>query len=440
MTNFADEYKNQLNELKFDESTKNRMAECLTAKVANKGAVGAASEGAANIANAATTPNLGTNSKDVPNSPEKAAILNVSAARKHRLRHSWYKVAASVAVALVLLVGGTTAAVAAGIIPSPSTVFADIFFAAPAKTDVVDEIGYPIGVSCTSNGVTVTADAVIGDQQNYAVILSISKDDGSAFNLDGATTATGTHNPNVRKLSLGVANHDFTIDGVDTAAGGFYFYDADKSDNAIQMVWFIRAKVSDGSSVAGRAAHLHMEDLLRFDYSKDTGDVRTTLAEGKWDLSFEMNYKDTSLVFAEDLSTTFTMQEKTNFETGEAGAQSVHDVTISKAVVSYVGISVEYTVNDVNYDEYESAFFAHEDDDTYKIKTGINIYELPVVITLNDGTVLDYTDDLLVTWEKSSKGTVCVTKGNLFDRIIETGEIASITLGNTTIDMNTVTE
>lgn len=41
--------------------------------------------------------------------------------------------------------------------------FAGLFGGGPAETEIIDRIGCPIGASATSNGVTITADAIMGD-------------------------------------------------------------------------------------------------------------------------------------------------------------------------------------------------------------------------------------------------------------------------------------
>ncbi|MFR2950670.1 MAG: hypothetical protein ACLTKG_04690 [Collinsella intestinalis] len=58
---------------------------------------------------------------------------------------------------------------------------AAVFGAGPAQTELIDRIGRPIGASCTSNGITITADAIVGMRHAYAVVYTIGKDDGTAF-------------------------------------------------------------------------------------------------------------------------------------------------------------------------------------------------------------------------------------------------------------------
>ena len=69
---------------------------------------------------------------------------------------------------------------ATGILRSAVEVFSPLFGGAPAQTEIIDKIGYPVGASDTDNGVTVTADAVMGDAYNAVIVYTISRDDGTA--------------------------------------------------------------------------------------------------------------------------------------------------------------------------------------------------------------------------------------------------------------------
>ena len=48
----------------------------------------------------------------------------------------------------------------------------------PEQTQVLGEMAQPIGASVTDNGVTLTVDAVLGDANSYAILYTLSRDDG----------------------------------------------------------------------------------------------------------------------------------------------------------------------------------------------------------------------------------------------------------------------
>ena len=94
----------------------------------------------------------------------------------HRVRRFPRITAVGVAAALVLSIG----AGATGVFKSASDAFAGVF-GPTADTEIIDQIGRPIGASDTSNGVTVTADAILFDGYNYLISYTLEKEDGSAF-------------------------------------------------------------------------------------------------------------------------------------------------------------------------------------------------------------------------------------------------------------------
>ncbi len=48
----------------------------------------------------------------------------------------------------------------------------------PEQTQVLGEMAQPIGASVSDNGVTLTVDAVLGDANSYAILYTLSRDDG----------------------------------------------------------------------------------------------------------------------------------------------------------------------------------------------------------------------------------------------------------------------
>ena len=48
----------------------------------------------------------------------------------------------------------------------------------PEQTQVLGEMAQPIGASVSDNGVTLTVDAVLGDKNGYAILYTLSRDDG----------------------------------------------------------------------------------------------------------------------------------------------------------------------------------------------------------------------------------------------------------------------
>ncbi|MDU1881500.1 MAG: DUF4179 domain-containing protein, partial [Eggerthella sp.] len=126
-----DEYKEALDELRFSPEAKRRMAQRIEAVAA---------------------------AEPLPRPTRRSRALVIAAA----------------AAVLALAVGCT--AYASGMLGRASAPAKET----PATTEVVDGIGRP-DAHASSDGVTVTAEAVMGDRSNYAIVFSIAKDDGTPF-------------------------------------------------------------------------------------------------------------------------------------------------------------------------------------------------------------------------------------------------------------------
>ena len=170
----------------------------------------------------------------------------------HRVRRFPRIAAVGVAAALVLSIG----AGATGILKSASEAFAGVF-GPTADTEIIDQIGRPIGASDTVNGVTVTADAILFDGYNYLISYTLEKEDGSSFGVET--------NPDTNLLDL--LWEDSTTD-VGVRSGGFigssWFYDENPDDNAIQ---YVATMSYDDVVKSGRTTKITLKNLR--DFSED---------------------------------------------------------------------------------------------------------------------------------------------------------------------------
>ena len=159
------------------------------------------------------------------------------------------RIAAALGIAAMLTIGGGTA-YATGTLARAADSLAAVFGAGPAQTELIDRIGRPIGASCTSNGITITADAIIGMRHAYAVVYTIEKDDGTAF--DEITMNENGHY-NLFLEGGGSINALTALRlGVQGGHGGAYTFDADPSDNAIQLMEMMSLTGTDASLRARR--------------------------------------------------------------------------------------------------------------------------------------------------------------------------------------------
>lgn len=325
-----------------------------------------------------------------------ASQAHSASGRVPRFKKRWQLVAAA-SLAGALLVSSAGAIAATGTLTTVKGLVDDVFNGAPASTEVIDAIGRPIGASANSNGVTITADAVVGDRWNYVVVFSIARDDGEPFDVEPLDTGT---------LPLMFDGPSLThIDWTQGGGGSVYFYDADPSDNAIQMVESISVDTFNGKGIVGSTARVHLENL----YAIDSAGERRLIAEGTWDLKFEMNYDDTTI----DLPAGFSV----DYNGLSADVESV--------AISPIGITVDYTAHDVmNWQEQsDGKMSGHNSAEMDRIMN------LPILITLSDGTVLDATESGASS-RTNDDGTTNVHKSYVFDVLANPEDVTSVTIAD----------
>lgn len=344
------EYKNAMDALHFSEEAKNRMVDRLL---------------------------------ESAEQPEKPAV--------HRVRRFPRIAAVGVAAALVLSIG----AGATGVLKSASEAFAGVF-GPTADTEIIDEIGRPIGASDTVNGVTVTADAILFDGYNYLISYTLEKEDGSSF---GVKT-----NPDTNLLDL--LWEDSTSD-VGIRSGGFigssWFYDENPDDNAIQ---YVETMSYDDVVKSGRTAKITLKNLRDF---SEENQKPISLVDGTWHLKFKLD--------AENCSKELPAGQKLTIN----GKTAVLD----KLVLSPIGYNIAYTVDDeVRFEDAESGQAPASHRDTWKEFTGEQF------ITLKDGTTIDLASGGSMDPEDGK--TYCVRQGT-FERILPLEDMASLTIGGVSI-------
>lgn len=376
MTSPLDSYTASLDGLRFSDEAKARMVESLRAAAA----AGDAEKNA---------------QLEAP-----AEILTMPARRPARRPRRWARAAAGLALALTLG-GGATVAVAAGVLPNPADVLSDVFGGAPVQTELLNDVGHPVGASATSNGVTVTAEAVAGDRFNYAVAYSIEFEDpavleGVEFHEGGTLTYVG--------------DALLRVDGAMSGGGFVRLYDADPGDNTLQLVQVMGVQTWNDAGILGRTARFSMSKLEIF---TDDGEFET-LAAGDWNLKFEMNYVDTTVDLPAGQTTTWQ---------GSA-------VTIDAVAVSSLGVTADYTIDRQTPD---LALPGEASDEALTEQAAVT--GLPVIVTFADGTTFDATDSNGSS-TKHGDGTTTVSKATTYDRIVDADDIVSVTVGDVEIPVN----
>lgn len=294
------------------------------------------------------------------------------------------------AMAAVLVVGSS----AAGILPSPAEIFTPLFGGAAAQTEVIDKIGRPIGASDTDNGITITAEAIMGDQYNAVIVYTLTRDDGERFLPEGKSLDE-TH------LMMGGYGGASWVKG--GTHGGSWFVDEDPEDNQIQLV----ETASSNVAMTKGTANASFEDLQYWNAETEQAEL---LYPGKWKLRFEVDYEDCSV----------------RLGGGETFSQDGLTFTIDEVTVSPIAVRAAYTADEaVVWSDSPSGR-----QDPQDARQSQRYFEnVEVLLTKTDGTVLDLSNAGGSISPDYDTGISLCAKGQVLEEIIPLAELQSISVG-----------
>lgn len=318
--------------------------------------------------------------------------LTAQSARPPRERAIPLRRVCALGAAAVLTGALCLGAAASGVLKPAAQAFGVVFGTAPAQTEIIDQIGRPLDARATVDGVTVQADAIIGDTYSYAIVYSIYREDGQPITADPDPNRDGT-------LALRFGDWNADVGHMGGMHGTAWFFDEDPADNAVQFVQLLTA---DAPLKPGTAT-VHLTDL-----KQGIGEDAALLAEGSWELRFDFAFEDSSLELPGGQS--FTVN-------GEAA-------TLNSVFVSPLSLRIDYTV-DTPVPQRENGSSGMAD--------GASTPQ-PVFLTLTDGSRIDLTG-FGGGVRPEADTTRCELSG-VFDQILPLDTIESITIGEATIPVN----
>ncbi|RHM62037.1 DUF4179 domain-containing protein [Collinsella sp. AF33-16] len=326
--------------------------------------------------------------------------------RKPRIaRHPVRTVAriAAVTAVLAIVIGGAGTAMATGVLPLPSDMLSDIFDGPASQTEIIDRIGRPVGASCSNNGVTVTADAIMGDKDMVTIAYTLTFDDPAALKKLSEPGENGT--------IAGSVDGNVYVDGEHGGQGQSWLIDKNPNDSSIQ--YFAQFSV-ESPGLMGRTVRTHINSLVVPRAGKELPEYKKILT-GPWDLKFQLNYEDTSV--------TIPAPKSVNFNGTKA--------TIQEATVSCVGVSVRYNINrSIEHDNNSGKMSQNMEESMDAVGN------IPLIVTFKDGHVEDATSHSGYFANKLDNGTTDVHKTWPFSQVCDTDKIASVQIGDTVIPMN----
>lgn len=326
--------------------------------------------------------------------------------RKPRIaRHPVRTVAriAAVTAVLAIVIGGAGTAMATGVLPLPSDMLSDIFDGPASQTEIIDRIGRPVGASCSNNGVTVTADAIMGDKDMVTIAYTLTFDDPAALKKLSEPGENGT--------IAGSVDGNVYVDGEHGGQGQSWLIDKNPNDSSIQ--YFAQFSV-ESPGLMGRTVRTHINSLVVPRAGKELPEYKKILT-GPWDLKFQLNYEDTSV--------TIPAPKSVNFNDTKA--------TIQEATVSCVGVSVRYNIDrSIEHDNNSGKMSQNMEESMDAVGN------IPLIVTFKDGHVEDATSHSGYFANKLDNGTTDVHKTWPFSQVCDTDKIASVQIGDTVIPMN----
>lgn len=326
--------------------------------------------------------------------------------RKPRIaRHPVRTVAriAAVTAVLAIVIGGAGTAMATGVLPLPSDMLSDIFDGPASQTEIIDRIGRPVGASCSNNGVTVTADAIMGDKDMVTIAYTLTFDDPAALKKLSEPGENGT--------IAGSVDGNVYVDGEHGGQGQSWLIDKNPNDSSIQ--YFAQFSV-ESPGLMGRTVRTHINSLVVPRAGKELPEYKKILT-GPWDLKFQLNYEDTSV--------TIPAPKSVNFNGTKA--------TIQEATVSCVGVSVRYNIDrSIEHDNNSGKMSQNMEESMDAVGN------IPLIVTFKDGHVEDATSHSGYFANKLDNGTTDVHKTWPFSQVCDTDKIASVQISDTVIPMN----
>ena len=279
-------------------------------------------------------------------------------------------------------------AAASGVLKPAAQAFGAVFGTTPAQTEIIDRIGRPLDARATVDGVTVQANAIIGDTYSYAIVYSIYREDGQPITADPDPNRDGA-------LALRFGDWDTDVGHMGGMHGTAWFFDEDPADNAVQFVQLLTA---DAPLEPGTAT-VHLTDL-----KQGIGEDAALLAEGSWELRFDFAFEDSSLELPGGQS--FTVN----------GASAV----LNSVAVSPLSLRIDYTVETGLSSSSGTADSAPTPQ--------------PVFLTLTDGSRIDLTG--FGGGVRPEGDSLRCELSGVFDQIFPLDTIESITIGEVTLPVN----
>lgn len=250
-----------------------------------------------------------------------------------------------------------------------------------AQTEIVDKIGVPIGAEAIVGDYKVTADAVIGDKYNFAIVYSLSRLDGQP--LEEGLYFESYSNSFRSDSGAGVLRHTLSEDGL-----------------SLKIVdeWTSRLMFLD------RNVKVQFSNLVKY---QGEGQNNEIVLKGNWNLEFVIRYEDATQEIPIEH---FTVKDA-----------SGDQYKIKRVEISPVGIHFDMTAPN-NYNKDEVVPPPYQD--------------FTLAIELLDGTIIAIEDQSMGSHGDLNSNTLEADYGALFEIPIAIEDIAALIICDVTLPIN----
>lgn len=253
-----------------------------------------------------------------------------------------------------------------------------------AQSEIVDSIGVPLGASTTVGDYTLTADAVIGDRYNLAIVYSLTRTDG------------GDVDPWLR--------FDGTGDTWGFGSGGGSLSYKPSSDGKTLHIIQDWTSQHPPRLFLKRKASMVFTDLERWDPDRGQG---TPVAQGEWALNFTIRYEDSTIKLP--------VRGRTVTDAGGREYQ------LKKVLLSPIGLHIDM--------EAPNPFYGGV------IDNGPLFPDFRVSALLEDGTVVEFEDHNAGGSASDDRRTMDGDWGTMFKVPIPIEDIRALNICGTLIEV-----
>lgn len=295
------------------------------------------------------------------------------------------------AVAAVLAAALTVTAGAAGVLRPVSESLAALFHMDAAETQIVDKIGRPVDASDTDNGLTITADSVIGDKNNVCIVYTLEWEDGKE--PEGIRVSENGN------LMMGFESYDVELENCKAWHGGWRFLDPEPGDGKITYV----EKICPDQPLNGQTLTEKLGGL----YIADQDGKPVVKTKGSWKLKFDLEYEDVGVELAKE------------DQAGKTFLQEGAECTVESLYLSPVGYQVEWTLPKAGNEEL--------------LERSNRLLQVPLSINLIDGTVLELKPGGASMYPEEEIARAQMS--DILPRILPLDQVESVTVAGTVFAM-----